>query len=107
MQAVSFQDQIQAKLEAGESLVAVSTMPALANIPDATRCQLCRDGKIPCVRLGRRYYSFPDLVANALAANTTSPAPLVVPRMATISEEEIDRAYVAARKDRLAAMRKK
>lgn len=76
MQPISFQDQIEACLKAGEQLVPVAQIKALKSIAPTTRVEWCRSGKLPSTQINAKYYTIESIVIKALAEMTVqSKAP--------------------------------
>lgn len=68
-----FKSEIQKRIEAGESLVALDQVPALKALSNSTRANMVHDGRLPAVRNGRRFLTLVSLVNEVLAGLIVEP----------------------------------
>ena len=75
MRPFSFREEIQRRIEAGESLVSLDQVPALKSLSSSTRANMVADGRLPAIRNGRRFLTLVSLVNERLVESVVEPDP--------------------------------
>ena len=62
-------------IKSGAALIAVHRIPLFREFARSSLHRLVRTGKLPCVKMGRSYYTTPDIAATALAEGSQIKSP--------------------------------
>ena len=66
---------LKSAIESGAPLIAVHRIPLFRDFARSSLHRLVRTGKLPCVRMGRSYYTTPEIAATALAEGSQIKSP--------------------------------
>ena len=69
------QELLDSAIKSGAPLVAVHRIPLFRDFARSSLHRLVRTGKLPCLRVGRSYYTTPEIAATALAEGSQIKTP--------------------------------